>query len=87
MAYCCGLISKGLFNNIIAIGDIRNRFAHAHLELDFDDELVVGFCNKLRFDTPASFTSTVDGRTLQDVFTQIGSTPRGLDLLLRLYWS
>jgi DNA-binding MltR family transcriptional regulator len=47
MAYCLGLIPKGAFNNLCTIGEIRNRFAHSHLQLDFSDAELVKMCERL----------------------------------------
>ncbi len=37
LAYCLGLISKKIYQNIKTAGDIRNAFAHSHLSLGFGD--------------------------------------------------
>jgi DNA-binding MltR family transcriptional regulator len=34
LAYCLGLISKGLRKNLETISQIRNKFAHSHLSVD-----------------------------------------------------
>lgn len=47
MAYCLGLISKGMLANVKTIGMIRNRFAHSHQLIDFDDQEVRDHCRKL----------------------------------------
>ena len=48
MAYCLGLIDKQAFTNLNTIGNIRNRFAHTHPELTFDDAQIKGFCKDLK---------------------------------------
>jgi DNA-binding MltR family transcriptional regulator len=82
MCYCLGLFDTGLYNNLIAIGDIRNRFAHAHMELTFADAIVAKHCGKLVMDTPISFASNVPGRTPADTFADVGSTAQGRFVLI-----
>ena len=40
LAYCLGLISKGMSLNLGHIGDIRNFFAHNNVTVTFDNELI-----------------------------------------------
>ena len=47
MAYCLGLISKGMHKNLKTIAKIRNRFAHSHLHIGFGDPEVAKLCNIL----------------------------------------
>jgi DNA-binding MltR family transcriptional regulator len=47
LAYCLGLISDGLRENLKTIAKIRNLFAHAHEFIDFRDPDVVKLCNEL----------------------------------------
>jgi hypothetical protein len=49
MAYCLGLIGKELFENLKRLGHIRNRFAHSHLSIGFDDKEVADLCMALAF--------------------------------------
>ncbi len=49
IAYCLGLISKGMFQNINRIGHIRNIFAHSNIPIDFNEPGVVEVCNRLTF--------------------------------------
>jgi DNA-binding MltR family transcriptional regulator len=46
-AYCLGIISKGCFNNLALLAEIRNRFAHKLDVLSFDHESVASDCKKL----------------------------------------
>jgi hypothetical protein len=47
VAYCLGLLSKGMHKNLKTVAKIRNRFAHSHLHIGFDDAEVVSLCKKL----------------------------------------
>jgi DNA-binding MltR family transcriptional regulator len=49
LAYCVGLIPKGVFQNLERLGTIRNKFAHSHLSLTFSDPEVISLCEKLSF--------------------------------------
>ncbi len=49
MAYCLGLIGKEVFENLKGLGQIRNRFAHSHLSIEFDDAEVLALCKGLVF--------------------------------------
>lgn len=49
MAYCLGFIHKAVFSNLCLIAQIRNRFAHNHLALNFDDTEIVRLCSELTF--------------------------------------
>lgn len=49
IAYCLGLISKGLYKNLEIIGQIRNTFAHQYLSLKFDNPEIGIFIQKLTF--------------------------------------
>jgi len=46
-AYCLGLISDGMFDNLKLIAQIRNLFAHTTEFLDFDTHKVKSLCSKL----------------------------------------
>jgi Mannitol repressor len=64
-AYCLGLISKGAFNNLQNIRQIRNLFAHSHETIDFADEEVAALCSKLTFpgtQSGAKFLHVTPGR-------------------------
>lgn len=47
IAYSLNIIDKQYFEDISLIGKIRNRFAHNHLEITFDENEVKMLCNKL----------------------------------------
>jgi hypothetical protein len=40
MAYCCGLIQKQTFQNLMNVAALRNYFAHTLPPLDFDDDRI-----------------------------------------------
>ena len=48
VAYCLGFISKEGRENLKLIARIRNKFAHSHVPIDFDDTEVVESCSKLK---------------------------------------
>jgi len=50
-SYCLGLIGDKLFANLTTIGNIRNRFAHTHPEVTFEDLEIKTFCNRLTLPT------------------------------------
>jgi hypothetical protein len=47
LCYCLSLISKEAKKNLDAIGLIRNRFAHSHRLLTFDDVEIAAHCERL----------------------------------------
>lgn len=49
LSYCLGLVSGKVLNNLMVVAGIRNRFAHKHLELSFDDSEVINLCDSLSF--------------------------------------
>jgi DNA-binding MltR family transcriptional regulator len=51
LAYCLGLISKSLYANLCRVAEIRNKFAHRHLLLTFDDPEIVTLIEALTFST------------------------------------
>lgn len=48
IAFALNIIDKQFYEDILLIGKIRNKFAHNHLEITFDDNEVKMFCNKLK---------------------------------------
>ena len=48
LAYCLALITKDIYQDLIKIAEIRNRFAHKHVALSFDDSDVQYQCSQLR---------------------------------------
>lgn len=48
LAYCLGLISKAVYQDIIKVAEIRNMFAHRHLALDFGEISVRKTCDELQ---------------------------------------
>lgn len=61
LAYCLGLISKKIYQNIKIAGDIRNKFAHSHLSLGFAD--VSKLVDILTFPSVANATRIEDGES------------------------
>ncbi len=41
LAYSLGLIPKLLFQNLCVIGEVRNKFAHSHVDVSFDSEEMI----------------------------------------------
>lgn len=48
LAYSLALINKSVYSDLIKIAEIRNRFAHRHLALDFGDAEVRSDCEELQ---------------------------------------
>jgi len=63
LSYAPGLIGKSLYQALVKIIEIRNTFAHHHLEHDFEVSEIANLCSELRFmeslrgdaDTPLDF--------------------------------
>jgi DNA-binding MltR family transcriptional regulator len=47
LAYCLGLVKKEHYQDLNRVSQIRNQFAHKHLQLDFADPKVCELCGKL----------------------------------------
>ncbi|MCL4534996.1 MAG: hypothetical protein M1370_07560 [Bacteroidetes bacterium] len=47
-AYCLGLISESMYDDLHRIRDIRNNFAHRMHGYSFDDPLIVSWCKSLK---------------------------------------
>lgn len=47
LAYCLEIINKKQYQDLVAIGEIRNKFAHSHLALSFMDQEIMEKCGKL----------------------------------------
>ena len=52
LAYCLGLIPKITLENSRLLMRVRNRFAHSHLLIGFDDNEVAKLCGELKFSEP-----------------------------------
>lgn len=48
LAYCLGLIAKNAYNDLLKVAEIRNKFAHRYLALDFGDQAIQTECDKLQ---------------------------------------
>lgn len=60
LSYCLGLIPKGLYQNLRIVGEIRNRFAHNYLLLDFNDQDIIDQVGKLSFPRVKEIVSADD---------------------------
>jgi DNA-binding MltR family transcriptional regulator len=47
-AYCLGLISKDIYDDLNTIGEIRNKFAHQMHGYSFDEPEIVNWCKSLK---------------------------------------
>jgi DNA-binding MltR family transcriptional regulator len=47
LAYCLGLVRQPHYQDICRIAKVRNRLAHHHLQLSFQDETIRGLCSRL----------------------------------------
>lgn len=47
VAYCLELVTKSQFQDLCKIAEIRNRFAHHHLQLTFNEDDVRALCGEL----------------------------------------
>ena len=47
LAYCLGIVRKHHYNDLCVVMEIRNQFAHKHLQLAFDDAMVREKCDRL----------------------------------------
>ncbi len=69
-AYCLGLISKTIRDDLRLIGKIRNRFAH-DLYASFDDEKIRLWCLSLKWHRIAMSMNPPEDATTRDIF-QVG---------------
>lgn len=47
LAYCLGLVKKEHYQDLKSVAEIRNQFAHKHLQLAFTDPAVRELCGRL----------------------------------------
>lgn len=73
LCYALGLISKNLFSNLKQVGTIRNRFAHSHLSLSFDDPEITKMCGSLTF--PFVNKQDESGKTVKVPYLDTGEGP------------
>ena len=66
LAYALGLIPKPLYQDVMRIAEIRNKFAHTHLEVTFDSDDVRGLCAELHYLETLSREASADLRALFD---------------------
>jgi hypothetical protein len=64
MAYSLGLITKGMYQNLMIIAEIRNLFAHSHLMMTFGDPLVSERCCGLQYLRVGSSIDLATGKEL-----------------------
>ncbi|MCY1271608.1 hypothetical protein D9M68_223100 [compost metagenome] len=69
VAYAMGLIPEGVFRDISAIREIRNKFAHLHGPLSFDDQSIGDQCRSLRTAIPSKKDSSPRARFIHVVTT------------------
>jgi DNA-binding MltR family transcriptional regulator len=48
LAYCLGLVNEDEYRDLSTIAEIRNRFAHSYLSIDFKDNEVKRLCGELQ---------------------------------------
>lgn len=49
VAYCLGLLTKKRYQDLVFIGEIRNKFAHFHLQLDFQNAEIIQLCKSIKY--------------------------------------
>ncbi|SPR97363.1 MltR family transcriptional regulator [Cupriavidus taiwanensis] len=69
VAYAMGLIPEDVFRDISAIREIRNKFAHLHGPLSFDDQSIRDQCRSLRTAIPSKKDSSPRARFIHVVTT------------------
>jgi DNA-binding MltR family transcriptional regulator len=84
LAYCLGLIPKGAFQNLLLLGQIRNTFAHSHLNMDFHNPKIVPLCEKLVYPTVHEHVSVdaSSGKKLKRSPFEETDTPRNRFVLV-----
>ena len=77
LAYALGLITKGMYSNLSKVAEIRNTFAHSHIDVKFEDSRIHPLCEKL--DLPAFVIHPIMNKSVEQVESDIHqfiSTPR-----------
>lgn len=67
-AYCLGLISKDIYQDLNTVRTIRNRFAHKMHGYTFDDPEIVKLCNSLKLAKMITDVSSYISRTHGSMF-------------------
>lgn len=75
LCYCLGLVAKEVYQNLQAIAQIRNQFAHSHLSVTFDDPEVRQWC--LDLISPPFFPCPVDDDGSDPDVPDLCRDPRG----------
>jgi DNA-binding MltR family transcriptional regulator len=70
-AYALALIDKPLYQDLTKIAEIRNAFAHHHLELDFRDSAVASLCSQLKYAEPLFDKAPDLEQVMKQVMTQM----------------
>ena len=71
IAYSLSIVSKIIFKDLKIIGEIRNLFAHSHLELSFGSKKVIELTNKLENIDMLKYThiwQKVENPTSEDLY-------------------
>lgn len=72
LTYCLALINKRRYKDLRIIQDIRNLFAHSHLEKSFGDNDVIALTDKLTYCNilkEAGMVKEVENPTLEQIHT------------------
>ncbi|MFL5330717.1 MAG: hypothetical protein ACJ8C4_17595 [Gemmataceae bacterium] len=78
LAYCLGLIPQFLFDNVCALGEIRNAFGHSHKALSIDDEQISDLLKKITWE---NFHMETEGRYLTGYYGTYDIGKTNLDRL------
>ena len=62
--YALGLISKAIYQDLIVLGQLRNRVAHHHLMLDFSATPIAEACASLKYAETLERWDTNDGQRM-----------------------
>lgn len=69
LAYVLGLIQKEIYNNILRVLEIRNKFGHNHVKISFSDQNIKSQCEKF------NFVNELNNKILHDVSVRLGISP------------
>lgn len=67
LAHLTNLVSRGMFDDLLVLSYVRNKFAHSHQELDFDSEPII---HKL-IQFPGYQAARLRGWTNKDIFVGV----------------
>jgi len=60
LCYSLGLIPESLMQNLLLTGEIRNKFAHGYLSLNFADASISDLCDSLTFPEVSEWVGAED---------------------------